>query len=143
MAIPAGTLASTPLPCCNSGNTGRIVAKTNRNGCCAQRLEPLVALMLVRQRAAAGSAGSVRAALGAAVLSLPSQLLAMVAMALTQPWALMQQWVADAKRAELRAQTAVQLRVLCTQHGLCKAGAKAELVERLCAALCADGPKVA
>ena len=93
--------------------------------------------MLVRQRAAAGSAGSVRAALGAAVLSLPSELLAMVAMALTQPWA------ADAKRAELRAQTAVQLRALCAQHGLCKAGAKAELVERLCAALCADGPKVA
>ncbi len=90
--------------------------------------------MLVRQRAAAGtgSVGSVRAALGAAVLSLPSALLAMVGEALTQPWA------ADAKRAELRAWTVAQLRALCAQHGLRKAGAKAELVARLCAALCAD-----
>ncbi len=95
--------------------------------CAVQRLERLVALMLVRQRAAAGAAGSVRAELGAAVLSLPSALLAMVGAALAR------QWPADARRAELHAHTVAQLRALCAQHGLHKAGVKAELVARLCA----------
>ena len=46
-----------------------------------------------------------------------------------------------AKSAELGAHTVAQLRALCAQHGLHKAlGAKAELVARLCDALCADAP---
>ena len=97
--------------------------------CAVQRLSRLVALMLVRQRAAAGAAGCVRAELGAAVLSLPPALLAMVGEALAR------QWPADARRAELRAHTVAQLRALCqcAQHGLREAGVKAELVARLCA----------
>ena len=72
------------------------------NGCAVQRLQRLVALVLVRQRAAAGAARSVHAELGAAVLSLPSALLAMVGEALTR------QWPADARRAELHALTVAQ-----------------------------------
>ncbi len=45
-----------------------------------------------------------------------------------------------AKSAELGAHTVAQLRALCAQRGLRKAGAKAELVARLCDALCADAP---
>jgi hypothetical protein len=37
------------------------------------------------------------------------------------------------RAAKLRAHTVAQLRALCAQHGLRKAGAKAELVARLCA----------
>jgi hypothetical protein len=33
-----------------------------------------------------------------------------------------------------------QLKALCGQHGVRKTGVKAELVARLCDALCTDGP---
>ena len=45
-----------------------------------------------------------------------------------------------AKSAELNAQTVAQLKALCGQHGVSKTGVKAELVARLCDALCTDGP---
>ena len=45
-----------------------------------------------------------------------------------------------AKTAELRAQTVPQLRALCAEHGLHKAGVKAALVARLCDALCSAEP---
>ncbi len=54
------------------------------------------------------------------------------------------QWANEARRAaktaELRAHTVPQLRALCAEHGLHKAGVKAALVARLCDALCADEP---
>ena len=43
-----------------------------------------------------------------------------------------------AKSAELREHTVAQLKSLCAQHGLRKTGAKAELVARLCDALCTE-----
>ena len=45
-----------------------------------------------------------------------------------------------AKTAELRAQTVPQLRALCAEHGLHKAGVKAALVARLCDTLCSAEP---
>jgi hypothetical protein len=44
----------------------------------------------------------------------------------------------DAKREELHLRTMAQLQALCAQHGLSKTGVKAELVARLCDALCTD-----
>jgi hypothetical protein len=41
---------------------------------------------------------------------------------------------------ELCTHTMGQLKALCAQHGLRKSGVKAELVARLCDALCADEP---
>ncbi len=41
---------------------------------------------------------------------------------------------------ELNAQTVAQLRELCRQQGVSPTGVKAELVARLCDALCTDGP---
>jgi hypothetical protein len=46
----------------------------------------------------------------------------------------------EAKSAELNAQTVAQLRELCRQQGVSPTGVKAELVARLCDALCTDGP---
>ncbi len=46
----------------------------------------------------------------------------------------------EAKSAELNAQTVAQLKALCGQHGLSKTGVKAELVVRLCDALCTGAP---
>ena len=46
----------------------------------------------------------------------------------------------EAKSAELSAQTVAQLKALCGQQGVSKSGVKAELVARLCDALCTDGP---
>jgi hypothetical protein len=46
----------------------------------------------------------------------------------------------EAKSAELSAQTVAQLKALCAQQGVSKTGVKAELVARLCDALCTDGP---
>ena len=46
----------------------------------------------------------------------------------------------EAKSTELNAQTVAQLKALCGQHGVSKTGVKAELVARLCDALCTDGP---
>jgi hypothetical protein len=46
----------------------------------------------------------------------------------------------EAKRAELNAQTVAQLKKLCRQQGVSPTGVKAELVARLCDALCTDGP---
>jgi hypothetical protein len=46
----------------------------------------------------------------------------------------------EAKSAELNAQTVVQLKALCGQHGVSKTGVKAELVARLCDALCTGAP---
>ena len=46
----------------------------------------------------------------------------------------------EAMGAELNAQTVAQLKALCGQHGVSKTGVKAELVARLCDALCTDGP---
>ena len=45
----------------------------------------------------------------------------------------------EAKSAELSAQTVAQLKALCGQQGVSKTGVKAELVARLCDALCTDG----
>jgi hypothetical protein len=45
----------------------------------------------------------------------------------------------EVKSAELSAQTVAQLKALCGQQGVSKTGVKAELVERLCDALCTDG----
>ena len=54
------------------------------------------------------------------------------------------QWANEARRAaktaELRAHTVPQLRALCAEHGLHKAGVKAALVARLCDALCSAEP---
>ncbi len=46
----------------------------------------------------------------------------------------------EAKSAELNAQTVAQLKALCGQQRVSKTGVKAELVARLCEALCPDGP---
>jgi hypothetical protein len=46
----------------------------------------------------------------------------------------------EAKSAELNAQTVAQLKALCAQRGVSKTGVKAELVARLCDALCTAGP---
>ena len=46
----------------------------------------------------------------------------------------------DAKREELHLRTMAQLQALCAQHGLSKTGVKAELVARLCDALCTGAP---
>ena len=46
----------------------------------------------------------------------------------------------EAKSAELNAQTVAQLKALCGQHGVSKTGVKAELVARLCDALCTGAP---
>ncbi len=46
----------------------------------------------------------------------------------------------EAKSAELKAQTVVQLKAQCGQQGVSKTGVKAELVARLCNALCPDEP---
>ena len=46
----------------------------------------------------------------------------------------------EAKSTELNAQTVVQLKALCGQQGVSKTGVKAELVARLCDALCPDEP---
>ena len=46
----------------------------------------------------------------------------------------------EAKSTELKAQTVAQLKALCGQHGVSNTGVKAELVARLCDALCPDGP---
>jgi hypothetical protein len=46
----------------------------------------------------------------------------------------------EAKSAELSGQTVAQLKALCGQQGVSKSGVKAELVARLCDALCTDGP---
>ena len=46
----------------------------------------------------------------------------------------------EAKSAELNAQTVAQLKELCRKQGVSKTGVKAELVARLCDALCTDGP---
>ncbi len=46
----------------------------------------------------------------------------------------------EAKSAELNAQTVAQLRELSRQQGVSTTGVKAELVARLCDALCTDGP---
>ena len=46
----------------------------------------------------------------------------------------------EAKSAELSAQTVAQLKALCGQQGVSTTAAKAELVARLCDALCPDGP---
>jgi hypothetical protein len=46
----------------------------------------------------------------------------------------------EAKSAELSAQTVAQLKALCGQHGVSKTGVKAELVVRLCDALCTGAP---
>jgi hypothetical protein len=46
----------------------------------------------------------------------------------------------EAKSAELNRQTVAQLKALCAQQGVSKTGVKAELVARLCDALCPDGP---
>ena len=54
------------------------------------------------------------------------------------------QWAGNAEReaksAELNTQTVSQLKALCAQHGVSKTGVKAELVARLCDALCTDAP---
>ena len=46
----------------------------------------------------------------------------------------------EATSAELNAQTVAQLKALCRQQGVSPTGVKAELVARLCDALCTDGP---
>ena len=46
----------------------------------------------------------------------------------------------EAKSAELSAQTVAQLKALCAQQGVSKTGVKAELVVRLCDALCTGAP---
>ena len=46
----------------------------------------------------------------------------------------------EAKSAELSAQTVAQLRELCRKQGVSKTGVKAELVARLCDALCTGAP---
>ena len=46
----------------------------------------------------------------------------------------------EAKRAELSALGLTRLKELCEQHGVRKKGAKAELLARLCDALCASWP---
>jgi hypothetical protein len=46
----------------------------------------------------------------------------------------------EAKSAELNAQTVAQLEELCRKQGVSTTAAKAELVARLCDALCTDGP---
>jgi hypothetical protein len=46
----------------------------------------------------------------------------------------------EAKSTELNAQTVAELKALCGQHGVSKTGVKAELVARLCDALCTGAP---
>jgi hypothetical protein len=46
----------------------------------------------------------------------------------------------EAKRIELRARTLEELKEMCARRGLRKSGLKAELVARLCNALCSVEP---
>ena len=115
------------------------------------RLALLVALLLARQGQSLTDAdgGVPCTGLAAAVVALPSGLLALIGEAITKLESPVEvQWASDAKRlqkrvaksAELSRHTLVQLKALCTQHGLRKTGAKAEVVTRLCDTLCADEP---